>query len=190
MTTSHHSRQAVAYVPYGSFQNPSSPHLAHHTHKRIQDLQSAEMIKQEVTSSFDVKPLYPRPLFPRQAQLLPPPNAGLERTVLQPHQNGNRKYPLTPPSYQGEFYLAQGMAAQSANQNQHQHQNFDNAGDENFVYIHRQNSFIDVSQMTHHDHSHPRNVQAEQTPRGRSRSNEEVDAAMTLATCLQVDKNP
>lgn len=209
MTPSHHSRQVTAtYVPHGSFQRPSAAtnHLhPHYVHSReVQDLQSPDMIKKEVTSSFDVKPLYPRPCFPKQAQVLPLPCNNHNQQQQQHHNeatvlasstnnnknnNKNRNFPLLAPrGYHGEFSVpAHGFQAVTVQANQ-----FEYAGDENFVYIHRQNSFIDVSQMTHHDHSAdqkdvtPAKSSAAPVSRGRSRSNDEVDAALTLATCLQV----
>jgi hypothetical protein len=156
----HHS---ATYVPFGSFQSPSPQY--HRAHKRIQDPQSPDMIKREVTSCA-VKPLYARPCFPKQAHLFPNENAisqHTDRNVLQHSQ------------YQGERVVKQGPAPSSNKQIR------ECPGDENFVYIHRHNSFIDMSQMTHHDHSQN---QSDDLGRSLSRSPQEVDAAMTLATCL------
>lgn len=176
-STSSHSRQASAtYVQFGSFQSPEAQLL----HKQcIEDPQSPDMIRKEVTSSFDVRPLYPRPCFPKQAQVLPLPSHGDNGNLMHDHDRTKGRF-LQDPRYQGEFFLhQQGSTVRSMNSSRA------HPGDENFVYIHRQNSFIDVSRMTHHDHSHTVEQVEIDSSRGRSRSNDEVDAAMTLATCLK-----
>ncbi len=60
------------------------------------------------------------------------------------------------------------------------------------VYIHRYNSFIDISKMTHHDHSRRTESSTEEDIRNspstlvQKRSHDDVDAALTLANCLNV----
>lgn len=134
-----------------------------------------EYIRREVTS-FDVKPLYPRPSFPKQAQVLL--FGANENFPLHDAQNVQFSRHLGPGP---EMYANQGFAKQVNNGNC-------NSKDENFgVYIHRQNSFIDVSKMTHHDHSSAKTANTGEATRSRTRSHDEVDAAMTLATCLKIE---
>jgi len=187
MTSTSHSRHhfhhqgAATYVQFGSFQSPEVQLL----HKQcIQDPQSPDMIRKEVTSSFDVKPLYPRPCFPKQAQVLPLASHGDSINMVQEHDRTNKGHFLQDRRpYQGEVFPSSSGSTVSAIDGSRAH-----PGDENFVYIHRQNSFIDVSQMTHHDHSHTvQNAERDPASRCRSRSNDEVDAAMTLATCLKTE---
>jgi hypothetical protein len=151
----HHT---ATYLPFGSFQSPSPRcYRQPNTHKRIQDPQSPDMIKREVTS-YAVKPLYARPCFPKQAQMFQIQNS-MPRHTERFAQQG----PVATPSSKPTRKVS---------------------SDESFVYIHRHNSFIDVSQMTHHDHSHPVKKSSNDLGRSSPRSPQEVDAAMTLATCL------
>ena len=184
------TQQSVTYIPFGSFIRPSSDAQ----YKRLQTmksteyirregmkpeyngrevLQSPEYIRREVTS-FDVKPLYPRPSFPRQAQVLPV--CANENIALQDPQSVRFSHQGQP---RPEMYTSQGFARQANCYVQ----------DENLgVYIHRQNSFIDVSKMTHHDHSSSgKTTGTDVAARSRTRSHDEVDAAMTLATCLKIE---
>ena len=137
-------------------------------------MQSPEYIRREVTS-FDVKPLYPRPSFPKQAQVLP--FSTNKNTAQRDSQNVQFSH------YQGqphlEMYSNQGSATQTNCRVQ----------DENLgIYIHRQNSFIGVSKMTHHDHSSSgKTAGTEAAARPRTRSHDEVGAAITLATCLKIE---
>lgn len=195
------SRQHIAsYVPFGSFNRPS-PSEAHGQRmhamqlpdairkevissvdvrplyeQRMQAMQSPDAIRKEVTSSFDVKPLFARPCFPNQAQVVPLP-VREKKSVLH-----DKKRNITQISHQGHHYQ----------------ESFANRGfikpalgrphlkEENFVYIHRHNSFIDVSKMTHHDHSLGTS-QCDESIGPRARSYDEVDAAMTLAAGLQTE---
>lgn len=67
-----------------------------------------------------------------------------------------------------------------------------NQNEQGFVYIHRYNSFIDISKMTHHDHSRRTESSNEEDARNsalipvQTRSHDDVDAALTLANCLNV----
>lgn len=162
------ANQAVTYVPFGSFQQPTSPQTNNDFHMRTQ---FQDKIRNEVTS-FDVKPLNPRPCFPRQAQVVPITTEGHRAMMLQ------RSEHAPPPS---NMMRHPGMPPFAESQHKQDPRNED---DENFVYIHRQNSFIDVSQMTHRDHSNPPSSSNLVQAGTSSRSNDEVDAAMTLAKCL------
>ena len=168
------SNKPVSYISFGSFQRPS--------HQASNDVPLKRQyhqntIRDEVTSSFDVKPLNAKPTFPRQAQVLPIITCdGSRRTVFPGHSSVNPSTYHHAQSYQAEF---------QAKQDPRNHGGNGYIGDENFVYIHRHNSFIDVSKMTHHDHSNPSTKSNMIEIGSSSRSHDEVDAALTLATGLR-----
>lgn len=138
--------------------------------------QYQDKIRDEVTSSFDVRPLNARPTFPKQAQVLPIITCdGGRRTVFPGDISVNPNMYHQAQSYQAEM---------QARLDPRNHGGNGYIGDENFVYIHRHNSFIDVSKMTHHDHSNPSTKSNISEKVSNSRSHEEVDAALTLATGL------
>ena len=150
----------------------SHSRMLHHDYRGHQLIpQSHDMIKKEVTS-VDVKPLTAKPCFPKQAQVLPLPaidghqNPRLQNTRINYHQGYNNQY-------QSGFSPHQQGLMKSSTKQSHNNQS---PGGDNFIYIHRQNSWIDLTQMTHCDHSNLAN----------ERSNAEVDAAITLANGLQV----
>lgn len=166
MTTQHlltriqlqHHHQAAMNIPNDSF-HESSLELSHKT------AVNETIIRQEVISC-DVKPLNSKPYFPRQAQAIPlinsidqmPKNYGNHLAITR-QVDGSFKKPINlvdPPGPHGNGH---------------------------FFYIHRHNSFIDVNNMTHHDHSLHEILPP--TPGSRSyRSDDEFDAALTLVTCL------
>ena len=182
MPTSYNSQRqdvtTVTYVPFGSFQRPTltdSP-MANQSQQTNSNMQSPDVIRNEVTSSFKVKPLYPRPCFPKQAQVLALSAEKNNAITMQLGGVGGVHCPkrsnlIHAIDHRGELSIQP-----------HPLQNPNQPGDENFVYIHRQNSFIDVSKMTHHNHSPECQ---DSSTRSRTRSHDEVDAAMALVSCLQ-----
>mmetsp|Transcript_4971 Transcript_4971/g.6425 ORF Transcript_4971/g.6425 Transcript_4971/m.6425 type:complete len:200 (-) Transcript_4971:175-774(-) len=178
------------YVPYGSFQQPPSQthNIQQHKRQRSRSTHSdSSDIKNEVVSSFLVKPLNPRPSFPKQAQVLPTSpcsedSRGTCDISLVSQRDGKPQHVIS--------------SGQSTAHNHH----FGNH-DENVVYIHRQNSFIDVNKMTYRDHDPSRpssssriddsshSLTDEEPSRlqisSLKRSHDEVDAAITLANYLQ-----
>ena len=163
----------ITYIPFGSFERPSSDIQ----YKRLKTMKSTEYIKREV-ASFDVKPLYPRPSFPRQAQVLPV-SVDNNRIHLQHPQSVQFSHHQGQP--RPEMYTSQYFARQA-------NKDLCHTEDESLgVYIHGQDSLIDISKMTHHDHSSSgKTTGTDVAARSRTRSHDEVDAAMTLATCLNV----
>lgn len=177
------SQQYVTYVPFGSFQRPTPPQpnkdvpMRASYQEKIRD--EVDKIRDEVIS-LDVKPLNPRPCFPTPAQVVPITDEGHRAMMLQQTQSNPNNIILRHPGmpYGAEFHAKQDP------RNQIPFSNNNMNGDENFVYIHRQNSFIDVSKMTHRDHSNPSSTSKVVQSRTTLRSNDEFDAAMTLAKCL------
>ncbi len=175
------SNQSVTYIPFGSFEQPLSPtQVTTDIHQRSESRVSQDKIRREVTSSFDVKPLNPRPTFPRQAQMVPMARDGYFREII-PSDQGMLNKDIHINHQNGADVLSKQKLMNHPGSPKMV------GGDENFVYIHRHNSFIDVSKMTHHDHSNTslNSNSSKSTSVTSSRSHAEVDAAITLATGLQ-----
>ena len=130
--------------------------------------QVSEAIRQDVISSFDcVKPLNARPCFPRQGEMA----RYRERAVAMHNYQEDCNFEgfrqtlggiVTPPT-QDQLVVSK----------------------EERAYIHRVNSLVHLNKMTHRDHSvGPPRSDIEITNKAGSRSEDEVDAALALAICL------